>query len=264
VTWPEFDDDSVAAGIARAYGEGSLKRACLQVVDSKEGMAAVQEVLKKLKAANDIPVNASVYITSIEEADELFELGVDTISLPIDVASKELYSDIKGGSLDRLLDIIYGLAEKYPGRINTHLIAGLGETEQEMIKLIYDLHRHGVSVALFAFTPVRGTPMEGRGQPHIGSYRRVQISRYLLVNGLASFDDFVFKDGVLVDIKGKKEIMELLKDGKAFMTSGCPDCNRPYYNERPGGTMYNYPRPLTKDEALEAICESGLFEVDMR
>ena len=26
----------------------------------------------------------------------------------------------------------------------------------------------------------------------------------------------------------------LLGNGDAFRTSGCPDCNRPYYNERPG------------------------------
>jgi biotin synthase len=43
--------------------------------------------------------------------------------------------------------------------------------------------------------------------------------------------------------------------GEPFQTSGCPDCNRPYYNERPGGVMYNYPRPLVAAEALRAIEE---------
>ncbi|MDH5792671.1 MAG: radical SAM protein, partial [Candidatus Bathyarchaeota archaeon] len=40
-----------------------------------------------------------------------------------------------------------------------------------------------------------------------------------------------------------------LADGEAFRTSGCPGCNRPYYNERPSGPFYNYPRNLTPEEA---------------
>lgn len=259
VTWPEFDDEVAAAGLAEAYNDGSLKRACLQVVDSREGMESAMQTVKRLKATGDMPINASVYITSPEEADALLNLGVDTISLPIDVASEELYSRIKGGSLRKLLDMIYGLAERYPGRVNTHLIAGLGETEEEIIRLIYDLHLHGVSTALFAFTPVRGTPMEERSQPDLGSYRRVQMARYLIVNNMVSIDDFIFIDGELKDVRESDKLADRVKDGKAFMTSGCPDCNRPYYNERPGGVMYNYSRPLTPEEAERALMETGIF-----
>lgn len=262
VTWPEFDDESAAAGLAEAYSCGSLKRACLQVVDSKESMESAVQTVKKLKAAGNMPINASVYITSPQEADDMLSLGVDTISLPVDVASEELYRKIKGGSLRQLLDMIYGLAEKHPGRVNTHLIAGLGETEEEIIRLIYDLNLHGVSTALFAFTPVRGTPMEDRSQPDVASYRRVQMARYLIVNDMVTIDDFIFVDGELKDVRDLDRLADSLKDGKAFVTSGCPDCNRPYYNERPGGVMYNYPRPLTADEAERALMETGIFGLE--
>jgi len=40
--------------------------------------------------------------------------------------------------------------------------------------------------------------------------------------------------------------------------TGCDGCNRPYYNERPRGPMYNYPRPLNKKEVLAAIQETQL------
>jgi biotin synthase-related radical SAM superfamily protein len=43
--------------------------------------------------------------------------------------------------------------------------------------------------------------------------------------------------------------------GEPFQTSGCPDCNRPFYNEQPSGPLYNYPRPLTASEAGQAIQE---------
>jgi biotin synthase len=51
--------------------------------------------------------------------------------------------------------------------------------------------------------------------------------------------------------------------GESFMTRGCPDCNRPYYNERPGGPMYNYPFPLGTGEAERALKEAlSYFEVN--
>jgi biotin synthase-related radical SAM superfamily protein len=48
--------------------------------------------------------------------------------------------------------------------------------------------------------------------------------------------------------------------GEPFQTSGCPDCNRPFYNEQPGGPLYNYPRPLTAGEVARAIQDMGRDE----
>jgi len=52
---------------------------------------------------------------------------------------------------------------------------------------------------------------------------------------------------------------ELLRNevlsGVPFVTSGCPDCNRPYYNERPGGKLYNYPEKPKSDETTEILKE---------
>jgi biotin synthase len=55
-----------------------------------------------------------------------------------------------------------------------------------------------------------------------------------------------------------EELHERLADGLAFQTSGCPDCNRPFYNERPGGPLFNFPRALTREEARQAIAELDL------
>ncbi|MEM4243701.1 MAG: radical SAM protein, partial [Candidatus Bathyarchaeia archaeon] len=33
-----------------------------------------------------------------------------------------------------------------------------------------------------------------------------------------------------------------------FLTSGCPACNRPFYNEKPSGPIYNYPRAVRSEE----------------
>jgi biotin synthase len=40
------------------------------------------------------------------------------------------------------------------------------------------------------------------------------------------------------------------------MTTGCKECNRPYYNERPGQIPYNYPYKPTEEEIQKAIEEA--------
>jgi biotin synthase len=71
------------------------------------------------------------------------------------------------------------------------------------------------------------------------------------VQGLARIEEMGFDDaGVLVYLGTNRPVA-----GEAFRTSGCPDCNRPFYNEQPGGPLYNYPRPLAAGEALRAIQE---------
>jgi biotin synthase len=139
--------------------------------------------------------------------------------------------------------------------VAAHLIAGLGESEQEMLRTVQRLHDHGIIVALFAFTPVRGTLLSCRLPPFLESYRRVQAGRWLIVHDRARVLDFAFsQDGQLLSL-GRCAWRDMLASGDAFRTSGCPDCNRPFYNERPGGVTYNYARALTSDEAAVALNE---------
>jgi biotin synthase len=62
------------------------------------------------------------------------------------------------------------------------------------------------------------------------------------------FDD----EGQIVDWGVSEQLMqEALDNGTPFQTSGCPGCNRPYYNEKPSGPIFNYPRPLSPQEKME-------------
>ena len=58
--------------------------------------------------------------------------------------------------------------------------------------------------------------------------------------------------GILVD-EASETLRALIADGRPFQTPGCPGCNRPYYNERPGGPMYNYPHPLSAGKAATEV-----------
>jgi len=48
----------------------------------------------------------------------------------------------------------------------------------------------------------------------------------------------------LISFGMRKETLEdVIARGKAFQTTGCPSCNRPFFTENPGGPLYNYPYP---------------------
>jgi biotin synthase len=112
-------------------------------------------------------------------------------------------------------------------------------------------HDLGITVGLFAFTPVRGTHLADRPPPPVAVYRRMQMARWLIVHDQARAEEMAFgPDGGLLRFGVSPPA-----GGLAFRTSGCPDCNRPYYNEQPGGPLYNYPRPLTEKEAARALAE---------
>jgi len=94
--------------------------------------------------------------------------------------------------------------------------------------------------------------------PPISTYRQMQVARHLIANDLARVESFTFSLAGRLLSFNLPRLPEILADGVAFQTSGCPDCNRPFYNERPGGPMYNYPKPLTSQQVEAAIEESSV------
>lgn len=261
VTWPKIEEEAVFKALGEESSE--IRRACFQVVRTKESLAEILEKAKKLKEKAAIPLCVSYNVRDAIEAQQIFAAGADHISLPLDGAVKRVYEKVKGKNYEKFYNKLLDLAEKFPGKIGTHLIVGLGETEEEMLKVMDDLLKHQITIALFAFTPVPGTRLEKESPPDIKSYRRIQAGFYLLKKNLKSISEFTFRNGRVVSFGlTREEILEIFQDGEAFRTSGCPDCNRPYYNERPGGTIYNYPRPLTPEER-ERCLEELLIELEV-
>jgi biotin synthase len=229
----------------------------LQVVNRPDSLLEVQKAVEAL-VSEQVPVVVSGYITSLAEAKKLFDLGVDRIGLAMDVATPKLFAEIKGGSWQQRWDLLTSCAAAFPGKMTTHLIVGLGETEEKMWQLIKECYARDITVGLFAFTPLRGTAMGNKSQPDIGSYRRLQIALGLLKRAFSA-DVVVCRDGKIIDFK-VQNITEVLADGDAFRTTGCRNCNRPFYNERPGQVLYNYPRALSASEVTQAFVESEVIK----
>ncbi|BCU69102.1 radical SAM protein [Stygiolobus caldivivus] len=192
----------------------TFDRVCLQTV-IKEGFE--DEVIKVLSKINSR--HKSVTITPVSDALllKLKELGVDYLGVGLDTV-KSLWKEVgKPYSFDYYMDFIKRAVKVFGARhVYVHLIVGLGESEGELVNTMEELYSIGAEVALFAFTPVKGTPFESKQRPPLEYYRKIQKIRYRLSTG---------KDSEI-----------------AFLTSGCPSCDRPYYNESPlDRTLYNIP-----------------------
>jgi biotin synthase-related radical SAM superfamily protein len=252
VNWPTWEEDEVLAAVVEGYASGKIERCCLQVTVNTGHLERVKEIATRI--GRRVPLGASV-VASTNQVGELLESGLERVGLSLDAVNEESYRRVKGGDLPAALSIIEESARRFPGRIVTHLMAGLGESEEEMVRMIAQLREWGVTTALFAFTPVPGTAMEHEHPPIVASYRRIQVCQHLMKQRLAKADDFEYSSRGEIASFGlaDDELEAALSDGKAFETSGCPGCNRPYYNEPPSGPLYNYPRSLIRDEVRMAL-----------
>jgi len=251
VSWPHFQVEAITDATAVAFACGDMLRACFQVTVGPLQIDTTIAAVSQLASCTPIPICVSAAPSSLDDVTALLDAGAERVTISLDAATPDLYKRVKGGSWSRTHALLLQAAETYPGHISTHLIVGLGESEQEIISRITDLHARGILIGLFAFTPIAGTRMASQPPPSIQSYRRIQAAHWLIINGLAASQRLRYDlSGRLVSFGMPAEELRLRLDaGQAFRTAGCPGCNRPYYNERPGGTMYNYPRSLSRAEA---------------
>lgn len=257
VTWPPYGLDAVTERLAAAVRRGDIRRTCLQVTVTADAFEQALSILHTVKAASDVPFDIAILPHDLAQVRQLLDAGTDHIGFGLDAACERVFRQVKGGRWVCSLALIEETARAFPGRAAVHLIVGLGETEREMVERMQWAHDLGVTVGLFAFTPVRGTHLSDRRPPALDTYRRMQAARWLIIHDLARMEEMTFAaQGQLAQWDAV-----LPSTGEPFETSGCPDCNRPYYNEQPGGPLYNYPRPLTAEEAARAIEEMG---VEMR
>jgi biotin synthase len=259
VIWPAFPTKEVITQIATNFKRGNVLRVCIQALNYANVNKDLTSFAKMIRTSCEIPISVSCQPLTKQKMEVLAEVGVNRVSIALDAATEELFDRVKGayvGGPYRWKNHLISLKEAVEifgwNNISTHLIAGLGEREEDFVKIIQKSVDMGVYPALFAFTPVPGAAMDNSCQPSIDYYRRMQLAQYLITHGLTRFERIKFENERLVDFGLQKdELKKIVKTGEPFRTSGCPGCNRPYYNERPGGPTYNYPRKLTENEIME-------------
>ncbi len=193
---------------------------------------------------------------------------MERIGIALDASTEKLFDELKGPAVsgpyqwkDQLRKLREAVGIFGKGNVSTHLIAGLGETEKEIVSTIQKCIDMGVLPALFAFTPIRGTRLQNNPQPPLETYRRIQLARYLIVNGFARYEAMRFGvDGRTINFAVEKSTLRMVVEtGMPFFTTGCPGCNRPFYNEKPSGPIFNYPRQLSSEEIASIIKQLRVF-----
>ncbi|MGC8873995.1 MAG: radical SAM protein [Chloroflexia bacterium] len=250
VLWPLHSTEEVLQALGQA--PYPLQRICLQVTVHRGALAEAASVVRALRRETPLPVSVAIRPPDADGVGDLLRAGADAVGLGLDACNEEVFRRVKGPGWVAMLRLVETSCRRYGDRVRVHLIMGLGETEQDACRMMQRVYDWGGTVGLFAFTPLARTALGDVPPPDLASYRRIQLARYLIHHRIARAEAFRFDPtGRLTDV-GPLALDALLADGKAFQTSGCPGCNRPFYNERPGGPLYNFPRPLTRDEIAAA------------
>ena len=264
VIWPEFPVREVLKGFKDPRHD-VLERICIQIINYLGFIEDVYNLVKIIGESTVHPISVDTCPIDGASMRRLKEAGVERLSIPLDAATEPLFDKVKGRDVqgpyrwEKHLEALRQAVKVFgAGMVGMNLIIGLGETEEESISLIQNVHDMKVLTSLFAFTPLRGTKLEKLEQPPLDSYRRIQAARYLITTGASSYSMMTFDNGKITDL-GLPNWMEHLGKGVAFQTAGCPGCNRPFYNEKPSGPFYNYPRPLSEEEFIKETMLTGFI-----
>lgn len=257
VVWPVFPLDKVLVRIKRLKGGGEIKRICLQAMNYPNMFRESLRMIRKIHSENSLPISISCQPLSYDRIIELAEAGIDRIGIPLDASTREIFKRVKGSLImgpyiwERHIEALKTSVEILGGgKVSTHLIVGLGEKDIELLKQVQNMIDLGVYPGLFSFTPIPGTPLESEKSPSIQRYRKVQLMHYLITSGKIRLGDVTFdEEGSIKSVNFNKQCLkDIITTGIPFMTSGCEGCNRPYYNERPSGPIYNFPEGPNKWE----------------
>ncbi|MGA2768069.1 MAG: radical SAM protein [Candidatus Bathyarchaeia archaeon] len=267
VSWPAYRTQEVFKGIVDAVEENKVQRVCIQALNYPQVFIDLHALARAISHSSNVPISVSCQPLNRENLYRLASAGVERIGIPLDAATREAFDRIKGAnaggpySWKKQWQLLNRAREVFGvGRVSTHLIVGLGETEKEMVSIIQKCVNMAILPALFAFTPIPGTALGNQTQPPIVQYRRIQIARHLIVRRIAKCKDMGFdQKGFITDFGISKERMsQIIRTGEPFVTSGCPNCNRPFFNEKPSGPIYNFPREPTLTELSTTRKQIGL------
>jgi biotin synthase-related radical SAM superfamily protein len=257
VSWPTLPTPNVLTALTANAKQGKIKRVCIQALNYPDVFVHLESLVKEIKKGSAIPVSVSCQPLNKENIQRLAKAGVGRLGIALDAATEAVFDRVKGSGAggaysweNQFRQLNEALAVFGQGNVSTHVIVGLGETEKDAAEFIQRCVDLCVLPALFAFTPVRGTALEAKSAPKVEAYRRVQLARYLIVNAKTRLEKMQFDDQGKIMGFGvpNRTLNSVIDGGIPFRTSGCPDCNRPFYNEKPSGPLYNYPKKPSKEE----------------
>jgi biotin synthase len=277
VGWPLFPTDLVAEAVASR--QDRVGRVCVAMVQDRRAYGDLLEIARRIRARSDVPISALVTATVLDEARllRIRETGADIVGIGLDAASEAVFFRTRGRGargphswaqhweIARTARRIFG-----PGRVNCHVMVGLGETDRDLIDLVYALGAEEIAAYLFSFNPEPGTAMADTPRPPLIRWRRIQLTKYLIEHHGLPREAIEFDEaGTLARVRAPRALVEAcLTAGLAFMTNGCPDrtgrmaCNRPFGSYRPGEAFRDYPFVPTEEDRPALRAQTRWEEIE--
>lgn len=158
------------------------------------GAAVLIESATAVKAAVDLPIQGQC---EPPDDDIWFErmaaAGIDSLGMHLEAVSDEVRERIMPGKasvpMSRYFDAFRAAVRVFGfGQVSTYILAGLGDTEQQILQCCEDLVAMGVYPFVVPFVPIGGTPLENHPPPNPAFMRSLldNVARVVDRAGLSS------------------------------------------------------------------------------
>lgn len=267
VKWPIYHVDELIEKTNAVSHQ--MRRLCVGMLANRQSLKDSVQVIEKFHQKTNLLISGLITASLIKDRKHLEmirDAGADRVDIAIDASTPELFEKHRGRPVKgpHRWEHFWWVTEEAtkvfePGTVGIHLVAGLDETEMELLMACQKAQDLGVVTHLFSFNPEPSTILGDHPQPPVGHYRRCQLGRYLINELGLNIHHFRFnKAGQVVDFGLEPEVLDrIIESGRPFMTSGCPDeqgetaCNRPYGNGRPSEKIRNFAFPPAKDDIID-------------
>ncbi|HET8979303.1 MAG TPA: radical SAM protein [Solirubrobacteraceae bacterium] len=266
VEWPLVATDELVRRLVRH--EDKLTRLCISMVTHGRAFPDTLDISRRITSRVRAPLSLLVAPPTLNEKRlrQFKDAGADMIGIGLDAVTEDLFRSIrtdvpKGGLKWEQYWRIVGAAREIfgPWKVNCHTLVGLGERDSDLIDIFARLLDVQVFSYLFCFNPEPDSRMGDLPKTPLGRWRRIQLAKFLLEERGLDRSAFRFDDdGALVRIHAPRALIdEVIEDGHAFMTNGCPSvsgepgCTRPMGSWRPAEAPRDFPWRPTPAETLE-------------
>ena len=162
-TYNLLDETRLLEGAREAFQRGS-KTYCIVISargPSEREIAAVTEIVPKIKAAFDLKICACLGLLSSEQAEALKACGVDRVNHNLNT-SENYYGQIcSTHSYQDRIDTLMAVREA-DLEICSGGIIGMGEEPIDVVRMAFALKEIGAeSIPVNFFNPIEGTPLAG-------------------------------------------------------------------------------------------------------
>ncbi len=213
--------------IAASRKQKGLARLCISMVTHPRAVDDTLTLVEQLTAEPGLPVSLLLNPTVMDSGDlELLrDAGADHVAVAVAAAAPQLFDRDRGAGVGGphrwqryWLELERAASTFGRGRFSCHLIAGLGETERQMMETVQRVHELGGVSCLHPFHPHDSNSCPA------GQFRRVQLGRFLINYGLASWNRMEFDEDDRITGFGLAGLPldELVGSGRPFMACACP------------------------------------------